>query len=177
MWRVHTKGPWGLPSNPSQASSTWPFSLHQTITSMLFAFEAMVSGPLLNTYMACPALVWVHAAWKGSGRPVSPTLSFVPSYTISHNCSLIYAPFLGVILTNGRFDRFSPGHLFKESSVNAGKKWCSVFKWLNSSHMLFLATCPETWEAAPAQVGEWAHWPQKDRSCLTAAFLGGLKKL
>lgn len=56
------------------------------------------------------------------------TLGFAASYTISYNCSLIYTPFLGMVLTNQRFDRFSPGHLFKVSPVNAGRKSCSVFK-------------------------------------------------
>lgn len=50
---------------------------------------------------------------------------------------------------------------FKVSPVNTGNKWCSFFKWLNSSHILFSATCPETWVTALSWAGGGLLGPRK----------------
>lgn len=115
-WQIYQRSLW-VSLNLSQAIPLWPFSLPQNITSMLPTYEAKARGHTLSTHlMPSPGVGSVCTEDKWMAWLL--ILSFAASFSISHNCSLIYAPFLGVVMTNGRLDRLSSGHLSKVSSVN-----------------------------------------------------------
>lgn len=98
----------GLNQSPRRYS---PRLSQATVVTALCLWSRGQGSHIRHTAGVHPALLWALGVWKAGAWPGHWPWALLHPCTISYNCFLIYASFLGMVLMNGRFERFSTSHL------------------------------------------------------------------